>query len=87
MNKHLPISNDIKRIIGKYTLPLKFKHSINHELGPIIKSYLNNNTIRYSVTGHLCKCPDFNIAKYKFEKDIGFWVLRPKDNINLELYF
>jgi hypothetical protein len=87
MNKHLPISNDIKRIIGRYTLPLKFKPTMpKHEFGAI-KMYLDSNTIRYEIGGYLYKCPNFNIAKYKHEKSTYLWVLRPKSDTVLELYF
>jgi hypothetical protein len=89
MNKHLPISNDIKRIIGKYTLPLKYKYNIVDLLFKLnmVREYLDYNIIRYKYGGILYKCPNFNMAKYKFEKELNCWVLRPKSDTILELYF
>ena len=78
MNKHLPLSKDIRNIIGKYTLPPKIKNKLNLYLVDAVKHCLDTNTIRYEVCGHLYKCPDFKMSKYKYEKFYQFWTLRPK---------
>jgi hypothetical protein len=84
MNKHLPISNDIKRIIGKYNLPLKVKFKPDAIEISTIKNYLDTDTIRYNIGGILYKCFDFNETKYKYEKGFGYWTLRPKSTVILE---
>ena len=49
-----------------------------------IKDYLDFKVIRYKFGKILYKCPNFNLAKYKYEKEINCWILRPKSFVILE---
>jgi hypothetical protein len=88
MNKHLPLSKDIKNIIIKYTLP-KINELLRTEMNVsifyyilMIGEYLDNKFV-YGNNGYAEFGVNFNRVKYKRVKGvIGlYWTLRLKTDL------
>jgi hypothetical protein len=84
MNKHLPLSKDIKTIIGRYTLsPINRELELLPNYITIIRECLDNKFVYRNDKYSMINVINFNNIKYKRIKSFFgyYWTLRLKTDL------